>query len=334
MVETSGTVNVTFSTQYIDPAQYTYLTFPYTTFPSVTNIIFRYDSGTLTMFVDGTPHSVTVALTGAFSVNRVMVGGRNNVNGVASPSNTITSGKYAEFGVANIPLSDNDCINLNTRLQAEFLGVSGIEDGQQLVYRNPPNAWINDRVKTTELSDVSRTQALDRQSLMWMDAMSHYMPMYMKCSVGELFFGDGTTTYGLTLTNQNQWYEVAPTSTLVSNNSRFDTPNWDISANGRLRWIDSVFTPTFHTAFSTSVSSNNAGDLFQISLGLNGTPISGAIYDIDFVSNNTRLGVAFHKVVNLLQNQYISIFFRCTNGNGRILTFTNVNIVAMSDLMW
>jgi hypothetical protein len=177
--------------------------------------------------------------------------------------------------------------------------------------------------------NVSVTGATTGQILVyngtnWVNRISMCLPM------GELKW-QSATTYALTLTTQNTWYQVNPLTlyTMKSNNSEFASAKFNYGGGADIQWLG-VNGELFHTAVSVSASSPNANETYEFGYGLNGSLISGSNFSYDLVSNNVAVGTAFHLVVSLDNNQSLSILARCTSSNNRTLNFNNINLVLMS----
>ena len=138
--------------------------------------------------------------------------------------------------------------------------------------------------------------------------------------------GDGTTATK-TLTTQNVWYIFNNATNFVGNPSGasvFSSPS-----NCALKYTGAS-GKYFHTAVSISSSSSNAARNYQIALFRNSVLEPGTIFSLDYASNNVITSSAFHKVMQLNTNDTIEVKIRDISGGGTIITYNNINFVAMA----
>jgi hypothetical protein len=193
------------------------------------------------------------------------------------------------------------------------------------------------------LSDVSLTGPTGTtQALVWNGDIQKWQNRELCIPMGEIFaLGTDTTgpipTYTLAMSGTvNVWALISPPYTLVTNDAEFPSnviPLWankTTAGDNALQWLgdDDQFV---HVAFSMCASiQNNSADVHQIGIFKNGTIVQGSVAVIDFTANNIVCQFAFHKVIEMAQNDYIDVRARnTTNGRGNNMVFTNVNLVGV-----
>jgi hypothetical protein len=147
----------------------------------------------------------------------------------------------------------------------------------------------------------------------------------MGMAIGEVYYEGATATVTTTIPlTVNIAQEINPVTTLNV------TTNFDMPANGRLRYTG---TPTikFHCAFSISARLNSgANQLMFFQLRKNSNIIAGGNFQVVFQNSNDFQGLAFHKVVDLSTNDYLSMFVTNLSGSNDLEVY-NLNIVAVGD---
>jgi hypothetical protein len=143
-------------------------------------------------------------------------------------------------------------------------------------------------------------------------------------NIGEIFFEGVTGDFSTGAQTVNVAFELTPPTTLLT------TGNFDMPADGRIRYTGSV-TTTYHVAYSFSghqLTGSNLTYLFNIRQ--NGVNVTGGGFKINFRTSTDDMGVAYHKVVVMAQNDYISVW--ATNlSSGSGLSIYNLNIVTVGD---
>jgi hypothetical protein len=144
-------------------------------------------------------------------------------------------------------------------------------------------------------------------------------------AIGEVFFEASPTEFTVPLTI-NVRAELNPAVTLTTSApAMFDSPS-----AGRLRYIGTT-TTVFHVAFSISCRLNSGtNDTFLFEISKNGVAVTGGGFKDRLTSSTEYNGLAYHKVITLSTNDYISLF--ATNQtSGDDLVIFNLNLVAVGD---
>lgn len=246
------------------------------------------------------------------------------VAGVVSARLKASGGLTFDTGELKLNLGDNSINELGD------VTVTAPQVADTIKYNG--SVWVNEPEFMNDLGDVTITNPQVGDSVMYNGSQFVNMPMYMP--IGEVYGGgDAVTTYSIPLTIQSQWYDVAFTgSTFVSNNADFGSNNFDSPSDGRIRWINAN-TVWFHTAFSASLSVSSSNQRFELALFKNGVIVAGSVIDKDFTGNNNYDSCAFHKVLEIAQNDYLNVCIRCISTGGVTATFSNLNIVLVSGRM-
>lgn len=179
------------------------------------------------------------------------------------------------------------------------------------------------------LGDISYTSLTNNDILRYNSTSTKWENKKLPSCVpmGEIAFCNIVTPYSLTLTTQNTYYLIAPVTVLDSNNSEFVSNKFDMPSNGRLRYIGAS-TEKFHCAFSFCSAAATAGNNYRSAVYKNGI-VDNTFFNIDYNTNNTYVSVAFHKVFELAQNDYLELFITDLSSNNKVLNFINVNLVCM-----
>ena len=257
--------------------------------------------------------SINITFSGtSFVINSYLGGGTSNptfvlVDGTLELVCYFNSGQtYYNITNISLPLSTSS-ITLNGQKIAD----SGIEQLRNVIITTP-----------------SVDEALTYNGSNWVNShLPHCMP------TAELTFCNTATPYALTLTTQNTYYIIAPTTTLVSNNAEFISGNkFDMPVNGRLRYIGTE-TMAFHSAFSICSAAATAGDNYRLAAYKNGVVDSQTYFNVDYNNNNIYTSTAFHKIFTLATNDYIEIRMTDLSSNNKVINFINFNIVLMATCM-
>jgi hypothetical protein len=144
----------------------------------------------------------------------------------------------------------------------------------------------------------------------------------------EIFLGGSGASLTTTLTTVNVWYPFPHLSTLNNNPSATGIFALDGSNFGV------VYTGTsnkfYHSAVSISASTNDAADNYQLAYFINGNPVTGSIFSIDYANNNVFHGTAYHKVLELNNGDVIQLRMRNITAGSKVITHNNLNIVFMA----
>jgi len=123
-------------------------TMSFSTFPNVTVLIGRYNSGTFTYILDGIEYTSVNTLNVAFDAGNIAFGGSGALDGNPSVL-TLTGITLAEVGVWDSPLSNTNLAKLSVALNKEYRNVLGSyttnastsNEGEILKYNG--TTWIN-----------------------------------------------------------------------------------------------------------------------------------------------------------------------------------------------
>ena len=144
------------------------------------------------------------------------------------------------------------------------------------------------------------------------------------CMCGmELSFENFASPYTRTLSIGTPT-ELQFTGTNLSN----DPTNFDVTTPYRIKWLGAT-TTYFHCAFSMSglLASGTNTDV-EFTVCVNGVKVTNSAIRRRFASTTEWQMVTFHKVVQLAQNQYMSIFANNLSGSNSV-NFGNINMVAL-----
>lgn len=213
----------------------------------------------------------------------------------------------------------------------EFVGLNNAWQVKSMTGR-----WINSAtglgLAATQINDirgVSITAPSSGQFLSF-DGTNWTNTTLERCHpTSELFIGGVGTTFQITLTTVNVWYRFSHATTILNNpsaNGVFARNNANL-----LQW---TYTGTnskyYHSAFSISSASNDAGDNFEVAYFVNNVLLAGSQFSVDYANNNRFTSTAFHKVLLLNTNDVIDVRIRNISANGKVITINNVNLLAMA----
>lgn len=143
-------------------------------------------------------------------------------------------------------------------------------------------------------------------------------------ALADLTFIDFDNQWQIQLTNQNEYYQITPQTTLTSNNSEFSQTYFISNSNGLVTYLGSQ--QYFTLDFTISLSVNQSTDIYRCSLFKN-NQITALQSSFDFVSNNVNITVSIHDAILLNQNDTVDLRIVNLSNPNRILRVYNFHIL-------
>lgn len=138
--------------------------------------------------------------------------------------------------------------------------------------------------------------------------------------------------YTMNLPLEDQYYPVAATPTLTSNNMHLDAPHFRIHSNGySLQYIGRP--AIFHAAFSGTLAVDRASREYAIAVAVNDVLVPASYAQNNWASANTYISSAFHVVLSLNTGDYVNLIAKCLDNANRTMSWRNMNFVCISHEM-
>ena len=180
-----------------------------------------------------------------------------------------------------------------------------------------------DNIRNVTITSPSSGQYLTYNGSIWTNTT-----LGLCHPTSELQMVGSGTTFTNTFTTVNIWYQFTGTTSIINNPSAVGV--FSLTNTNLFQWTyTGSNSKYFHSAISISASVDNANDTYQGAFFINNTIVSGSLFIIDYAANNKASGMAYHKVLLLNTNDIVDFRMRNITSNGKVITVSNLNLLAM-----
>lgn len=208
---------------------------------------------------------------------------------------------------------------------SNFATLTNPTSGQLLSYNGTD--WVNiTSVTNFSITSPSVGQVLVYDGSNWINSTPSSVSTVCAPTAELAFAG----SYSILLAVQNNWYMLAPTTSVLSNNTSFTSTAWLTPASGVLRWAFPFSARAFHCAVSLAVSISASNQNIECALHVNGIQSEGSVVRQRLTASSDNQMFSFHKILVLDQSDNVAIYARNITSANTTLNIQNFNLVMMS----